>query len=396
MVLGTVSVFYFALPRIPFAHGQIPWPPLVITEVMYDPAGEDSILVSGRPQSRQWIEIYNQSSLPITILGGIGEEVWTFLDSTGTHFFAKTPARGTLTVAPQEYIVLAGDAYVFQQEYPWYTGTVIDVRMELQHQYDFVQIKNDRGEVMAQALWSYNIGGQGNGKTLEFYSRDDVRESVLIGGTPGQPNIPQNPTPLVSSQSPLVPRETITTEPYPHPLSVGKVIINELLPGNEYAPGWIELRNLEPYPVDIQGWKIKNLEKSFLIPTTTVVNAYEFLVIDTVQPSASGDVVQLYNNQGVLLFEVEYRTPIPGSWSVARFPAGWAITTTPTKSRDNTFSVPKTPIKSPIITETHPTTYPTSTLLSQLSADELPMVHAFITALGGTVLFIIIKRKVIL
>ena len=313
-VSSWIMLVFFITPLA--ACGETQTPTLIITEVMYDPAGEDTVSLYGqpRPRNRQWLELYNQSSLPIEIKGGIGEAVWTFVDSTGTHFFAKSPAQGSLIIDPKQYIILAGDAYVFLQEYPGLSGTVIDVRMELRHDYDFIQIKNEKGEVMAQALWSYNIGANGNGKTLEFYGRDDVRESILTGCTPGGPNHPQNPGPVLVSPSPLLPKETITTEPYPRPLLMGKIVINELAPDSAGRPGWTELRNTEPYPVDINGWRLNSLEKSFVIPTTTVINPYGFAIFSLIVPSPAGDVIKLFNRQNALIFEVEYETPIPESW----------------------------------------------------------------------------------
>jgi hypothetical protein len=393
-----VSFWVFLMAFLtPLVFAQTQAPTLTITEVMYNPAGEDMIMVAGRWRSRQWLELYNPTASPVEIISGIGEEVWTFIDSTGTHFFAKTPAQGDLIIAPGEYIVLAGDAYVFLQEYPWYTGTVIDLRMELQHQYDFIQIKGPKGEVISQTIWSYNIGGNGNGKTLEFYGRDNVKESLFVGGTPGKANI--SPYPLISPNpaspepSPVIPKETITTKPYPQALSLGKVLINELFPGTPTQAGWVELRSLEPYPIDINGWKIKNLKQSFVIPTSTIISAYGFLVIEQIDPSQSGDVIDLYNHQGTLLFEVEYETPISPFLSVARFPAGWAITSTPTKTHDNIFTVPPTPLNSPIIIEANLLSSPTSTILSQVFDGKLPLLPALMTAIIGTLVFIAIKRR---
>lgn len=388
VVILMLSNCQFALAQ----HNQLA---LTVTEVMYDPAGEDTVISYGQTRTRQWIEVFNPSSSAIEIVGGIGEEVWTFIDSTGTHFFAKTPARGSLIIAPGEYIVLAGDAYVFLQEYPWYKGTIIDVRMELQHQYDFIQIKNNHGEVMAQALWSYNIGGQGNGKTLEFYSKDDVRESILVGGTPGQPNNQQQPTPTSGqpTPSPVIPKETITTEPYPRPLSFGKIIINELFPGGSIETGWIELRSLEPYAVNMNGWKIKTTKSSLVFASSTIIEPYGFIMVSSVSPSQTGDIITLINPANTPMFEVEYQSPIPQSWSVSRFPSGWAITTELTPLKDNILALPQALPQNPVIIETHPTTYPTSTLLSLLIAPEKPFLYALITAISGAIIFIIIKRK---
>lgn len=345
----TLSVaLFFCFPVLTKAESI---PKLMMSEVMYNPAGEDKIIMNNRERSRQWIEIYNPNDSPITIIGGIGEKVWMLFDSTGAHFFAKTPLQGTMTIPAKEFAVLAGDANLFLQEYPSFKGTVIDVKMELQHLYDIVTIKDERGEVVMRGIWSSNLGGNGNGKTLEFSLDNTPYESSVIGGTPGMPNSIPKPTeprqsPLLlpsPTEQPLLPPEVIAVSD--QELSFfqkGKVIINEIFLGD--SSRWIEIKNLDLYPINLTNWKLtakSSGQQTFLSGSVSAQGLMVVKLPSSFVVQRNGDTLKLFDSSSQLIFQVEFTKPFPYSWSAARFDSIWKLTSKPTPNQENELLIPK-------------------------------------------------------
>ncbi len=309
------------IPALVFSLAQVQAlenPPLLITEIMYNPAGEDEIILAGRQRNRQWLELHNPTDQLVTITGGLRDKIWTLLDSTGTHFLAKSAWQGAMSIAPGETIILAGDAQVFLQEYQNYTGTVIDAKMELAHDFEFIQLKNEEGKVMAQTPLSNNIGGDGNGKTVELYPDGTAGESEVIGGTPGkyiaQPSKPGFIPPVTASPSPIIPIEIIEPSPLPEDyLTSGRVVINEISGGAQRK--WLELKNLERYGISLTGWKIKAISTNQTLVLKQKIQAQGIVLISDLEKkislSGKAEKIQLFDSNNNLVFQVEYKSSLP-------------------------------------------------------------------------------------
>ena len=183
---GIIIVFILALISAGFFNLQILHPPeaaaagpsdIIINEIMYDAEGSDT--------DNEWVEIYNAGAETVTIVESSGTGSWRFNDGSN-HIF--TLARGSLTMAPAGFAIIASNGEKFIADHPSYTGTVLDTVMSLNNTTDTLKLSADKGvtffgDITYQSAW----GGNGNGKTLERQN-DSWAESAVAGGTPGAVN----------------------------------------------------------------------------------------------------------------------------------------------------------------------------------------------------------------
>lgn len=105
-----------------------------------------------------------------------------------------------------------------------------------------------------------------------------------------------------------------------------QIVINEVMSQPLTNTDWIELYNLGPEPLDLQGWKIDDqLEGGGAVQTiqhSAIISPNSFLVIPVgTLLNAELDSVHLITNQGVITDSLEYISSLSGrSWS--RFPDG--------------------------------------------------------------------------
>ncbi|MBP7805021.1 MAG: lamin tail domain-containing protein [Candidatus Pacebacteria bacterium] len=100
-------VLFLVFPSAAIADGSI-----VITEVMYDPLGTDT--------NREWIEIYNSSTLGIELSKYI-----FFSDGVGSSKHSLT-AVTSATLPAGSYAVIVQNPETFKNDYPSYSGLIFD------------------------------------------------------------------------------------------------------------------------------------------------------------------------------------------------------------------------------------------------------------------------------
>lgn len=156
-------------------------PQIVFTEIMYDLEGSDS--------GREWVEIYNRGQVSIEIIGGSGSNSWRFNDGSN---HTLNLYQGDLILDPGEIAILTADAETFLQDYPGFSGTVIDTVMSLNNSSDTISLSNDGGQTyFTEVTYESSWGASGNGHTLEKIdpegddSPSNWQESVELGGSPG-------------------------------------------------------------------------------------------------------------------------------------------------------------------------------------------------------------------
>ncbi|MEK9185734.1 MAG: lamin tail domain-containing protein, partial [Patescibacteria group bacterium] len=169
-----LSVFFQPAPSN--AAGEV-----LISEIMYDLSGSDT--------DREWVEIYNSGSEPVTIVDGSGDGSWRFNDGSN-HVLSLV--QGSLTLAPGGVAVIVSTSTAFLVDHLGFSGTLIDTSMSLNNTSDTLKLSSDKGvtffsEVTYQNAW----GGNGDGKSLEKISLSGGNEqsnwspSTIDGGTPG-------------------------------------------------------------------------------------------------------------------------------------------------------------------------------------------------------------------
>ena len=312
---------------------------LRINEIMYSPPQGDL--------GAEWIELYNSGNEEVKIFGGAEKDAWIFVDQSGSHFLAKQPLSGSLTIEPKGFLILAQDAESFLKNYKNFSGNLVDTAMDLPNDFGFIQIKNGQGDIVSQAFWSQNLGADRNKKTLEF-TKGVFREGLRDYGTPGSENsvenlaLPPAPSPIPSILPPS-PKPTTSTNPPVGTPKTGKIIINEIFynPGKNSQP-WIELKNQETKALDLGGWKIVQLQdkKDVFLEGTIPVAGYK--VFPLLNLNKNSETLQIFDGEDKKIFEVKYSSPIPIDWSAARFENSvWKITSQPTPEKDNVYFVPE-------------------------------------------------------
>ncbi|MCD4651436.1 MAG: lamin tail domain-containing protein [Candidatus Cloacimonetes bacterium] len=142
--------------------------PVVITEIDYNPAGDDAIY--------EFLEIYNAG------VSGIALDNFTFAGITHTFAVATNIAAG-------EYVVVAVDAASYSgngyQVVQWTTGSLSNVGEEL-------ELLDPDGNRVDVVVYSPTWGADGNGPTLELIDpafdnalQASWQESYVAGGSPG-------------------------------------------------------------------------------------------------------------------------------------------------------------------------------------------------------------------
>lgn len=225
-------------------------PPIVITEVMYNP----------EPSGAEFVELYNAGTAPVDMSG--------FYFSKGIVFDFTGSAVSNL--APGEYCVVVLNP-AFSSRYGT-SGIRIagNFSGKLDNAGETVELSHDAFGVISSFAynnaWFPLADGQGFSLTLRNVSTETQllgekaswQTSSLLGGTPGGPDGGQVPQP-------------------------GTIVINEILTHTDASPDgdWIELLNTGTNPVSIGGWWLSDAEGApykYRITSNTVVGPGAFAV----------------------------------------------------------------------------------------------------------------------
>ncbi len=151
---------------------------LIINEIMYDLPGVD--------EKHEWLEMYDAGDQEIDLTG------WKINDGDDATNHALNPppknnSRGSLILTPGSYLLLAGDAKTVAGDLPDFNGTVIDTAIRLPNSSGTIKILDEKGQEIYTTFYSKDLGGAGDGKSLEW---DGVKfvPSTASGGTPGKIN----------------------------------------------------------------------------------------------------------------------------------------------------------------------------------------------------------------
>jgi DNA/RNA endonuclease YhcR with UshA esterase domain len=192
-----ILLFLFLISFIWPALGKAAPQDFIINEIMYNLPGSDT--------DREWIELKNIGSEPITLIGGSGSSSWRFFDGSN-HTLANEALQGSMTIPPNDFAILASDAQTFLNEHPGFSKTVIDTTMSLSNTQDTLKLSADKGQTwFSEITYQSSMGANGNGRTLERQPDGSLRESSVDGGTPGAENSPPSTQPPPSEQPSPIP-----------------------------------------------------------------------------------------------------------------------------------------------------------------------------------------------
>lgn len=227
-------------------------PPLVVTEIMYNPAGTNAA---------EFIELYNAGTNSIDL---------SLYQFTGGIVFDFASAG---ILAPGQYVLVVQNLAAFSAAYSTnglkiagtYSGS-------LNNGGENIELTHDNFGLMDSFTysdgWYPRTDGDGFSLTLRnpntlhslFSQETTWRASSHVGGSPGYADPNDIPLP-------------------------GSIVINELLAHTDASPvgDWIELHNTTPAPVHLGGWYLSDSAANvykYLIPTGTWIEAGAFLVFN--------------------------------------------------------------------------------------------------------------------
>ena len=164
---------------------------VVITEIMYDLEGSDS--------GREWIEMYNSSSEPVTINGGTsGQDSWRVYHKSASGVesnktFAAEAYQGTMTLAPNGYAVVVQNGDSFKNDHPDYGGSILVASaMSLANSSMTVGLRlGSSGIPWSIVEYISDLGANGDGKSLQKIN------GILVSATP----TPGSSAPSASNES---------------------------------------------------------------------------------------------------------------------------------------------------------------------------------------------------
>ncbi|GAB4524662.1 MAG: hypothetical protein Fur0018_08380 [Anaerolineales bacterium] len=250
---------------LPLVLRRDPPPPLLITEVLFDPAGDEP--------AGEWVELYNPYTTPLDLsaykLGdaesaGKGEGMYQF------------PPGAQL--APQSAIVIANNAAAFHTVYgrwPDYECNESDPFVPTMRKYLWwasgnINLSNTGDEILlldendqpadalswgnSQVFLDPSAARPPEGSSLERYPALEDNNTAADWRAQPQPN-----PGLVDPRYPTAtPWPTATATP-----ATGRVLLSEVYlhpPADEPAAEWLELYNPETYPVTLAGLKLGDEE----------------------------------------------------------------------------------------------------------------------------------------
>lgn len=142
---------------------------VVISEIMYDPAGADD--------DHEWIEVWNGTDEAIDLTD------WEFTENSGDHGLAL--ASGVIIVDAGERFVIAEDAAQFLLDYPEFSGVLFDSSFSLSNTGEMIAIKNAGGDVVDEVTYDSAQGASDDGNSLQRTAEDTW---VPAEPTPGEEN----------------------------------------------------------------------------------------------------------------------------------------------------------------------------------------------------------------
>ncbi len=374
---------------------------LIINEIMYK-----------SPSGNQWIEVYNPTLYEVIIKGGVSSDSWKIIDSAGEHYLAISPLQGEMKIKPFGYAIISSSALGFLKDYPEFKGTLIDASLNLKEN-DYLTLVYGPN-LSTSALWSSNLGGNGNDKSLE-YTSGIYRESLTWGGTPGNINsvegIPLPPAPSVIIPTPLViPSSNLNNSDIV--LNSGKIIINEIFVDNKKNSYWIELKNTDNFNINLVNWKLEiNSSKNTLDLPNLILKPKELLTLDSATYQFAlnnSDSLVLKDSYDKIISKIDYQK-LPDGLSIAKsVNQNWQITTIPTFNKENIFtedkdynelagSITELNIDNDLLIKTDNLALASNVQIPQshkLSVDFF-IILMFIISISLTIAFLIIKKKLI-
>ncbi len=145
-----VAVLLLIIWSVPHAsHAKI-----VLSEIMYDPAGTDT--------GREWVEVYNDGTAPVDLA------TMRLFENNVAHTMKAFTAPAALLLA-DTYAIVADNPEKFLIDYPAYAGLLVDSAFSLNNTGELITIQSVDGVVDSTVEYSAEWGAAGTGNTLQLF-----------------------------------------------------------------------------------------------------------------------------------------------------------------------------------------------------------------------------------
>ncbi|MHA1910628.1 MAG: lamin tail domain-containing protein [Candidatus Kariarchaeaceae archaeon] len=283
---------------------------ILITEVLYDTPGTDSI--------EEWVELYNPTDSSINLAG------WSISDNIGSFSISGT-------IGANDYLVIAADTTGFNALYG-FNPDISGMTLALGNTGDLVTLKDATSTEVDMVAWEGEVIGWTISATYTTIRRTTATDTDTVvdwenSGSTGDPG-----TGVYSGSS----------------SSGSDIVINEFLPDPNtlYSEEWIELFNPTSQTIDLSDYVIDDLiaggTAPYTIPGGTTIAAGGYLVfyqsVTNIAFNNAGDDVNFLDTDGTTVIDsysyssslddVSYGRETDGS-------ATWVTFTTPTPGAAN-------------------------------------------------------------
>jgi hypothetical protein len=159
-LFGVVVASILTLPAAAFAQ-------VVITEIMYD-------LSEGSDSGREWIEVFNAGSAPVTLTD------LSVFENNKNHKI--TTVTGGAVLAPAAYAVIADNAAKFSADHPAYAGQLFDSVFSLNNDGEPIALHDASGAEIDSVTYANSMGGNGTADSLQ--KTDPIAGAAFSAGIP--------------------------------------------------------------------------------------------------------------------------------------------------------------------------------------------------------------------
>lgn len=217
---------------------------VVVNEAMYDFPDADS--------GHEWVELYNSSDAPVTVIGGSGATAWRIYDGSN-HTISTTPSQGSLTMSGKSYLIVAQHVATFLADNAGFSGNLVESSaLNLGNSSGLIELKiGSSGSPWGTFSYTNSFGADGDGTSLQKQGGQVIAASA----TPGRENESQAATPTLTPTS--VPTNTPTPVKTPTPTPTPKPTVTN-------TPTPTGVKNATPTPT------VKTTLTPYPTPKTTI------------------------------------------------------------------------------------------------------------------------------
>lgn len=257
-----------------FVKAESPYSPLLITEVMPNPLGDDS--------KYEWIEIKNISEDSQNL------KEWNL----------NSKILSDIVIEANEIVIVARNLSGFNELYQVQTKVI---------QADFNLVNNGGTVKLENSL----IGASYEFKYLQAV---EDRSFELLQGDCGTVRLSE--THSAGGENTLCPtNEPTSALPSPSTYSkTGSILISTLNPNPSSGDEWVELTNNDNKVIDLSGWKLKDASNKVFSITYLILKQgqIERIYPKTISLNNDGDTIYLYNGSDVLVDQFQYTKSTKG------------------------------------------------------------------------------------